>query len=265
MIIIGNNVCDFKRDARKSKYFTIYDSSNFGDVYKRAINYKIDIDGLLVEHKAWYQESVCTAYDSRLYIIVKGFDDVYYAVSFKDYIRKDNIIRFDGLHDTDFVETKIIKAETMFDDYVLAKVDNIVDSISPGDPLNIYKLEHLSEEEEDNKSHSYSIEGNALIALKLLIGIDKLRKEGINKIVISADEKVINTFNEFYIKFYFRDVKKSKYVPRHLTLYVDSPADLVMCNPVVAKKYEEHGYKLLEIKPKYDYESILSRRLEGRR
>lgn len=261
--IISNNKM-FSRG--KNKCFTITEAKPFVDVYKRAINFRMDIDGLLVEHKNWYETSNRFGFDPRLYIIVKGYDNILYAVSFKDYIREDVIKQYEGKRDDSFVEIKIIKAEDMFDNYVLAKVSNVSNSLSPVDPLNIYKVEHLGiDDENDSESSTYSIDSSSLLGLKLLIGINNLRNSGVNQIVISTDKQMVEYLNSFYLKFLFQYSTHSKFVPRNVSSYIPGIGDLVMCNPVVAKEYEENGYKLIEIKSRDLTESILSRRIEGRR
>ena len=261
--IIGSNKMFSKS---KNKCFTITEARPFADVYKRAVNYQLDIDGLLVEHKNWYETSNRFGFDPRLYIIVKGYDNIYYAVSFKDYVREDMIKQYEAKREDSFVEVKIIKAEDMFDNYVLAKVSNVSNSLSPVDPLNIYKVEHLDVDEANNyESLTYGIDSSALLGLKLMIGINNLRSNGVRQIAISADNQMIDYLNSFYMKLLFQYVSYSKFVPRNVSSYINGVADLVVCNPTLAKEYEKNGYRLLEIKSRGLVESILSRRIEGRR
>ena len=165
--------------------------------------------------------------------------------------------------ESDYVETNIVKAETLMDDYVLAKVSNILDLISPSDPLNIYGVDHTVDDDESSEYHTYSLDTNAIMGLKTIIGINKLRSQGVKQIVIGSDQVGIDYFNIFCMKAFFHYHSKNTLVPKYFKSYTPYAGDLVICNYSVAREYEKNGYKYLEIVRKDANESILSRRLEG--
>lgn len=252
------------RNKRKLKCFSIYEPKSFKSIFIRSRNYNNDIDGLLIEHKNWYDTSSNIQFDPRLYIIVRGFDNILYAVSYKDYKRIDQINSFErNAMNSEFVDTKIILAEPLIDDYVCAKVENIISLIGPYDPLNLYHVDHNSIDETDD-SITYGIDTNSLIILKYMIGINNLRKQGIKKIVIGADDKTMELFNIFGINMYFEHSKDSSFVPKNVLSYNSSEDDFIICNYNLAKEYEKDGYHVLLVsKKKEDNESIIKRRLDA--
>ena len=259
------NVLYFKNGRNKLKCFTINEAKSFRSAFVRMRNLQTNIDGLLIEHKDWYNSSITAGYDPRLYIAVTGFDNVLYAVSFKDYKRLDRIKMEESIYrDADFIDTKVLEAEPMIDDYVYAKLDHILEFVSPSDPLSIYHVEHRSDEDQNSTSNTYGIDQNALIGLKYIIAINNLRKQGINKIVIGADEKTIDYFNILGIQMYFETSTKTSFIPRNVLSYTKDPSNFIICNHELAKRYESEGYHLINIKKKDENDSILKRRIEGR-
>lgn len=265
MIVDGNNTSFNKNDAKKVRCFEIKDANSFRGAFVRSVNLGNSIDGLLVEHKNWYDPSECKVlFDPRLYIIVKGNDGINYAVSFRDDHRKFLIERYEGHYGLDFIETKIIKAEELIDDYVQAKLNNVSSFLSPSDPLNIYKEETIYDENCFEEKRIYSIETSALLGLKLMIEINNLRNEGIQKIVVSYDDEYSDYLNTFFIKTLYTYSSKSSFVPMNVFSFYIPNEDLIVCNQALAKEYEKSGYKLIELRKKEPNESILSRRLERR-
>ncbi len=257
----------------KYKCFNVLDSFPFKDAYIKAVNSRyikeadkqFNIDGLLVEHSGWYNNSNVSSFDPRLYIVIRGFDGEFYAISFRDNQRADIIERYEGISKPGFVETKIIRAEELTNDYVLAKVDNIAKLISPYDPLNIYKVEHKDELSEADSPHAYGVEAGAFNGLRLMIAMHILRSQGVNKIVVSSDNIGLEKLILFYMKTFSSSYNaKSSYVPQMVNIYSPYVNDLIMCSSALAREYVKNGYKLLELNSKENKESIIKTRMEGK-
>lgn len=257
----------------KYKYFEVFGSSPFKDEYIKAINSRyvkesdkqFNIDGLLIENKGWYDGSNLSSFDPRLYIVMRGFDGDFYAISFRDNQRASIIERYEGSKRVDFVETKILKADSLIDDYVVASVSNVSKSLSPYDPLNIYKIDHKGELSEADKAHVYGVEYGSFNGLKLMIAINKLRTQGVKKIVISSDSVGIEKLILFYMKtFTVLYNTKSTYVPQRVNTYSPYVGDLIVCSSLVSREFEKNGYQLLELNSKENAESIMKIRMERR-
>ena len=239
-----------KNDGKNQRYFMIYNTDKLSDVLRRAKEEGTEIDGLLVEHKNWYISPDSVSFDPRLYCIVSDATGKYYAVSFKDYVRQDKISVYDSLPKDEFIETKIVPAEKLGDDFVLADIAGVMDSINPSEPINTHDLDPSFENHKSDEYHVYKYEINASFGLRLMIETARFYNRSIDKIAISTDEKMFEFLNTFYIKYFFSGVTKSKYVPRIVRSYSPFAGNLVMCAPHVAKEYEKHGYKIIDVSPR---------------
>ncbi|MBO4601165.1 MAG: hypothetical protein J5634_02900 [Bacilli bacterium] len=244
MLLDKKNIVTQRPDKEGYKSFMILDLENLGDFLKRT-SLIGDIDGILVEHSKWYKDPDKVDFDPRLYSIVKGSDEKYYAISFRDFQRVDEIKEYEELMFEEHVNTKIRPVEEIKDDFVLAKTQHILDSLSPQDPLNIYRV--IPRFDGNNKFlNSYSIDYNSIQGLKLMAEIYRYIQNGNYKVVISTDDESILEYNGFFIKYFYKHVNRSTIVPRSVPFYVSAATDIIMTTPDIAKIYEQNGYKLIK-------------------
>lgn len=244
MLYDKKNIVTQRPDKEGYRSFMILDQENLGDFIKRSSSI-IDIDGILVENVKWYKDPEKVDFDPRLYSIVKGNDGKYYAISFRDFQRIDEIKEYEELMFEEHINTKIKPAEELSQDFVLAKTQHILDMLSPQDPLNVYKV--IPRFDGNNKFlNSYSIEYNAIQGLKLITEIYNHIQNGNHKVVISTDDESILEYNGFFIKYFYKYVNRSTIVPRSVPFFVSAATDIIMTTPDIAKLYEENGYKLIK-------------------
>ena len=244
MLLDKKNIVTQRPDKEGYRSFMILDLENLGDFLKRTTSIE-EIDGILVENAKWYKDPEKVDFDPRLYSIVKASDQKYYAVSFRDFKRIDEIKEYEDLFFEEHIDTKIKPVEEISNDFVLARTQHILDSLSPQDPLNVYRT--IPRFDGNNKFlNSYSIEYNSLLGLKLLADMYCYKQKGHHKIVISADEEGVAELNIFFIKYFYKYSNQSTIVPRSVPFYVDEASDIIITTPDIAKIYEKNGYKLIQ-------------------
>lgn len=244
MFFDKKNIITQRPDNQGFKNFTILDMENIDEFLKR-ISSMDDVDGLLIEHGNWYKDPTKVDFDPRLYSVVKGYDGKYYAISFRDFRRVDEIMEYENLTNPKQIDTKVKTLESLGNSFVLSKPSHVLDSIAPQDPLNIYKL---STKDEDKRSivNTYRLDYNAATGLKLIARVYEYLNRGYKKIVISADEKGVEELNIFFIKYFLDYCYQSSYVPSSIPYFSKLGPDLIITSSDIAKLYELNGYKVIE-------------------
>lgn len=235
------------------------------------------IDGDIICHKNWFKFDkllekgyengidipMKITWDHRFYVVVKGYDGKAYAVNIKPRFYGDLVDKAtaQGINENGEFEQFVVPIEELSDDYVFALSDSFImdrfSSCSGGvikDAPGVVNRDLTS---------IYTIEEENLVALRFIAYIKMLKNKGVNKIVVSFS-------GTKYLKERFKsDLLQVKGLDINLNfsflgVYLEKNADVVICRPEIANKYEKNGYCLIDFddlvnrqyEPSHNYERI---------